>query len=91
MSPLDSGPTFVNVLKAVDSAQKEHSSATPDLIAEKCGLEVEEVKVRLAEACSKGLVFYFNSSEETALPTAPGWTLTAMGRDMIEGRTVPTS
>lgn len=82
MSPLD--PTFTKVLKAVDDAEKERSPATLDLIAEKCGLEADEVRVLLAEAHSKQLAFYFNSPAETALPTAPGWTLTPEGQAIIE-------
>jgi hypothetical protein len=82
MSTLD--PTLAEILKAVDEAEKERSPATPDLIAEKCGLEVQEIRERLAECRSMGLTYYFNSPEETALPTAPGWTLTPEGQALIE-------
>lgn len=75
---------LVAVLQAVDDAEKEHSPATPDLIAEKCGLEVEEAKVRLAKASYEGFVYYVNSLEETTFPTAPGWTLTEEGQAVIE-------
>lgn len=85
MSSLD--PTLTEILKAVDETEKERSPASPELIAEKCGLEVQEVKERLAEALSLGLTYYFNSPEETSLPTAPGWTLTPAGQIMIDPNT----
>ena len=76
--------TMVKVLRAVDEAEKERSPVSPDLVAQKSGLLLQEVRERLAEASSKKLVYYYNSVEETSLPTAPGWTLTAAGQTMIE-------
>jgi CRP-like cAMP-binding protein len=47
---------LVEVLAAIDAAEKDDLPATPELIAEKCGLEVEEVEMLLAEARSNGLI-----------------------------------
>jgi hypothetical protein len=77
-------PKMDKVLRAVDSAERERSPASPKLIAETSGLEEEQVKVLLAEAQSKGWTFYFNSAEETSLPTAPGWILMPAGQAVIE-------
>ena len=83
MPPTDD--TLTKVLKAVDDAERERAPASPELIAEKCGLDVQEVKERMAEARSLDLAYYYNSTEETSLPTAPGWTLTPKGQALIEG------
>jgi hypothetical protein len=48
---------LTEVLKALDGAGKDHLPPTPELIAEKCGLEVEEVEILLAEARRSGLVY----------------------------------
>jgi hypothetical protein len=47
---------LIEVLKAIDDAEKEDLPPTHELIAEKCGLEVEEVEMLLAEARSNGLI-----------------------------------
>jgi hypothetical protein len=52
--------------------------------AEKCGVEVQEVKERMAEARGLGLAHYYNSAEETSQPSAPGWVLTPKGQAIIE-------
>lgn len=75
--------TLTTILVTVDSVERELSPVSPELIARKTGFEVEEVKLYLAEARSKGWVFYFNSTEETSFPTAQGWTLTPKGQEII--------
>lgn len=83
MSPSDD-PMLAKVLKAIDAAERENSPANLDLIAEQCGIEVDGVKSYLAEAKTMGLAYFFKSTAETGLPTAPGWTLTLKGQAIIE-------
>lgn len=70
-------PELVKVLRAVGLAENERKPAPHRLIAEKCGLEVSEVKSRLVEAHRAGLVNYFNGHNE-------GWSLTPEGQATTE-------
>lgn len=80
----ESETTLLEILRAVDKVEKESAPASPERIADRCGLGVVEVRTYLAEAKTKGLVYYFNSVEETSLPSAPGWSLTTEGMQLIE-------
>ena len=75
--------TMERVLRAVEACEKEQAPVPPEAVAICSGLALDEVKGRLLEAAANGWTYYFNDAMETSLPTAPGWTLTPTGQDVL--------
>lgn len=70
-------PAIRDALAAVAEAEDEGQPATPKLIADACGIEVDDASLRTARTA--GMAFYINAVEDSKLPTAAGWILTSEG------------